>query len=153
MKGRIYIMKNRKNNKGFSLVELIVVVAIMAVLVGVLAPAYLRYVEKSRTQKDESAVAEVIEAVKIACAEEDVANDVTTATTVTINNTDIVVNDDVTPASGTNTNYLQVEIDHIIESIELTSKTHKDQTYTITITAADENGITVADYNDSNWAD
>lgn len=42
-------MKNR-NNKGFSLIELIVVVAIMAVLVGVLAPAYLRYVEKARKQ-------------------------------------------------------------------------------------------------------
>ena len=43
-------MKRQKNNKGFSLVELIVVVAIMAVLVGVLAPAYLRYVEKARRQ-------------------------------------------------------------------------------------------------------
>ena len=43
-------MKKQKNNKGFSLVELIVVVAIMAVLVGVLAPAYLRYVEKARRQ-------------------------------------------------------------------------------------------------------
>ena len=42
--------KVRKNNKGFSLIELIVVVAIMAVLVGVLAPAYLRYVEKARRQ-------------------------------------------------------------------------------------------------------
>ena len=40
----------KKNNKGFSLVELIVVVAIMAVLVGVLAPAYLGYVEKARRQ-------------------------------------------------------------------------------------------------------
>lgn len=40
----------KTNNKGFSLVELIVVVAIMAVLVGVLAPAYLRYVEKARQQ-------------------------------------------------------------------------------------------------------
>ena len=43
-------MRTQKNNKGFSLIELIVVVAIMAVLVGVLAPAYLRYVEKARRQ-------------------------------------------------------------------------------------------------------
>ena len=39
-------------NKGFSLVELIIVVAIMAVLIGVLAPQYLRYVEKTRLQRD-----------------------------------------------------------------------------------------------------
>ena len=43
-------MRNKRGNKGFSLIELIVVVAIMAVLVGVLAPAYLRYVEKTRKQ-------------------------------------------------------------------------------------------------------
>ena len=38
-------MKKKNNNKGFSLVELIVVIAIMAVLMVVLAPAMLRYVE------------------------------------------------------------------------------------------------------------
>lgn len=68
--------KNRKKQKGFSLVELIVVIAVMAVLVVVLAPAYLRYVDKSRLQKDVSAIGEVIEAIKIAAAEESVSAEI-----------------------------------------------------------------------------
>lgn len=39
-------------NKGFSLVELIIVIAIMAILVAVLAPQYLKYVERSRNSTD-----------------------------------------------------------------------------------------------------
>jgi len=62
----------KMNNKGFSLVELIIVIAIMAVLVGVLAPQFLKYVEQSRVQKDESACGEVNNAVKIACSVEEV---------------------------------------------------------------------------------
>lgn len=58
-----------KNNKGFSLVELIIVIAIMAVLIGVLAPQYLRYVEKSKKQADLSAVGQVFDAAKVACSD------------------------------------------------------------------------------------
>ena len=79
----------KMNNKGFSLVELIIVIAIMAVLVGVLAPQFLRYVEQSRVQKDESSMGEVNNAVKIACANEKIFSAIPdTGTEVTFGGSD-----------------------------------------------------------------
>lgn len=49
----------KKDNKGFSLVELIIVVAIMAILIAILAPQYIKYVEKSRVAKDENQADEI----------------------------------------------------------------------------------------------
>lgn len=42
----------KKSNHGFSLVELIVVIAIMAILVTVLAPRLIQYIEKSKRVVD-----------------------------------------------------------------------------------------------------
>jgi len=53
----------KMNNKGFSLVELIVVIAIMAVLVGVLAPQFIKYVENSRRATDVSSAESIRSAI------------------------------------------------------------------------------------------
>lgn len=44
--------KKKLGNKGFSLVELIIVIAIMVLLVGLLAPQYIKYLDKSRIAAD-----------------------------------------------------------------------------------------------------
>ena len=53
-------------NKGFSLVELIVVIAIMAVLAGVAVPVYSAYTETTKAGVDENYAAEIWHAADIA---------------------------------------------------------------------------------------
>lgn len=58
-------MEKKMNNKGFSLVELIIVVAIMAVLIGVLAPTYLKYVESSKKTSDCTSIGSILDACEV----------------------------------------------------------------------------------------
>lgn len=44
--------KERKDNRGFSLVELIIVIAIMAILVGIVGTQVIPYLNRSREAKD-----------------------------------------------------------------------------------------------------
>lgn len=76
--------KNQKRlgNKGFSLVELIVVIAIMAVLVAVLAPTLIGNIEKSREAKDFNALDSVYSAVQTAYGDE-AGNTAATSATAT----------------------------------------------------------------------
>ena len=56
-------MNKKKNNKGFSLIELIIAIAILIILTGLLAPQFMKYIEKSREAKDMQTLDSVYTAV------------------------------------------------------------------------------------------
>lgn len=61
--------KLRKNDKGFTLVELIVVLVILALLAAILVPALLGYIDKAKKEKNYQAAQEVHTAVQALATE------------------------------------------------------------------------------------
>lgn len=131
-------MKKKMNNKGFSLVELIIVIAIMAVLMVVLAPQFLKYVEKSRLQKDNSAISEITNAIEIACADEKILDAIPIAgTSFTF-----------TGAAGANkvcsftgTDALSEELKEVVGEVTTSSTTYKDATAGVKINVTNVSGV------------
>jgi type IV pilus assembly protein PilA len=63
-------------NKGFSLVELIIVIAIMAILAAAIAPALIRYIDKSRRSDDVAAGESINTAVQSALSNEEAYDEI-----------------------------------------------------------------------------
>ncbi|MBQ7587970.1 MAG: type II secretion system protein [Lachnospiraceae bacterium] len=127
----------KMNNKGFSLVELIIVIAIMAILIAVLAPQYLRYVEKSRLQSDNSAVGEVANAVKVAAANDEINSAIRAAggATITVSN-----------GPTTTVTQLQTELNNVCGSnIQLKANKYGTTAPTISVSIDSTSGAAVVD--------
>lgn len=129
-------MKKIKNkNAGFSLVELIVVIAIMAVLVGVLAPTLVRNVEKSRESVDVQTLDTIRESIVTAMSTEHV-NDAIMAEGITDSSPYIKELDDIKTATTGLSKELhdELEADDVLNA-SFKSKACKNAKIKITISS------------------
>ena len=81
----------KKNNKGFSLVELIVVVLIMAIIAVALAPQVMKWVDNARITADQNAGGNLKTAVQVAVADFQSKGGTISAVSYTIDGTKVNV--------------------------------------------------------------
>ena len=127
--------KFRKSNKGFTLVELIIVIAIIAILTVVAAPQYLKYVDKARLGKDQNEAASLqtlVEAYVIDVNSNEVTSDDVDDVVVEFTRTGVTAKNGDAAHTG-----LTTEISTNLPGIKVTNKGTYDAAYakyTITIT-------------------
>ena len=119
-------------NKGFSLVELIIVIAIMAILAGALAPALIKYIAKSRRSTDVSNAQTIATAVANALSVEKAYDDATPG--------DYPVNTDGTQLGTSNA--FTSEVTSQLGTSTFKPKYDKDKQFTITVNS-DKATVTV----------
>lgn len=118
--------RKKKDNKGFTLVELVIVVAILAIVVGLLAPQYTKYVEKSRKAADASNMNELIKVVQTFAGDTD--NELAAGKyTIIIGATDATNTDIVAETGKTVPEKLETELNSASPSwdTKLTTKSKK----------------------------
>lgn len=130
-------MKNTKlNNNGFSLVELIVVIAIMAILVGVLAPSVLGQLDKAKISKDKQTIETVVTAIATAYADQTVKESTKPSAGATVTVISFGAATGSAFSATDETDFAQA-VKSIVgyETVGLESTEYKGKTVTITVTS------------------
>ena len=137
-----FLKERKKDNKGFTFVELVIVVAILAILVGILAPQYTKYVEKSRKASDVANMDEMIKAVQVYAVDHALAATGETATTVEITMSN---SDAVTITSG----YADALKEYVPNYTKIKLKSNKwgKSTVTVTLEIDKDGGVKVTKYD------
>ncbi len=65
----------RKYNNGFSLIELIAAISIMAVMIAILSPAFMKFIEKARQTTDLQNANELAQVLQVIATDDDLAGD------------------------------------------------------------------------------
>lgn len=125
----------KKDNKGFSLVELIIVIAIMAILVGIVGTQVIPYINKSKVAKDQQVLNSISTAAVAAYSENAATGSFTIdvfSTTAPSDATQATIQSDIKTTSGFNnlgefTTALGADGKADIESVtvEFDASTHK----------------------------
>ena len=115
--------------------ELIIVIAIMAILIGVLAPQYVKYVEKTRKSSDEDLADTLLTAGYLMAADEDIAVNITKGDKIQLDNTSI----SITEQSGSPVTDGLDEFAPEWRSKRTISKAYKDQEYVVEFQGGDGN--------------
>jgi prepilin-type N-terminal cleavage/methylation domain-containing protein len=137
-----HIRENRKNNKGFSLVELIIVIAIMVALIAVMGPQYVKYVQSSRDAVIGDAAESTLSVVKSEYALNNLQSTAKATITIAANkgNGQVNVVCDASVLVGPNAASDYSLIDAL--GIDANKNVKSNKVYTITITPEKNGGYT-----------
>ncbi len=88
------------NNQGFSLVELIIVIAILGILIGALAPVMIKYVERANVSSDQQLLDSIYKSMVYAIADPDVTSDASSQALIDSLSTPTALEDIMEPAGN-----------------------------------------------------
>ena len=133
----------KMNNKGFSLIELIIVIAIMAVLVAIIAPNLTKYLGKSKSQTDKTNLDEMKKQFKNAIS--DAATDEITDVAGTYTVTGSSVSLDTSKPAGTGASNFVNVVKNALDS-DTNTKSKVDSTkdkIEVVVSGSDSAGYTL----------